>query len=173
MRLLVNNSFPSHIEGIFFIWHYYDESCFSSWFIMVRNQIGKKSSKIYRTFVVSLSIYRFMERIKAVAVEDFEQTAQCLEEQIQHLIKNEPYILIGYSLGGRTAQYYALQARVKIGYLKAVILEGANLGLQSEQEKQSRLVNDNMWAERFFHEKPETVLEDWYQQPVFLINDST
>ena len=47
---------------------------------------------------------------KAVAVEDFEQTAQCLEEQIQHLIKNEPYILIGYSLGGRIAQYYALQA---------------------------------------------------------------
>ena len=24
-----------------------------------------------------------------------------------------------------------------------------------------------MWAERFFHESPETVLEDWYQQPVF------
>ncbi|MDU2245831.1 MAG: 2-succinyl-6-hydroxy-2,4-cyclohexadiene-1-carboxylate synthase, partial [Haemophilus parainfluenzae] len=70
-------------------------------------------------------------------------------------------------LGGRIAQYYALQARVKIGHLKAVILEGANLGLQSEQEKQSRLVNDNTWAERFFHENPETVLEDWYKQPVF------
>ena len=53
------------------------------------------------------------------------------------------------------------------GNLQAVILEGANLGLQSEQEKQSRLVNDNMWAGAFFHEKPETVLEDWYQQPVF------
>ena len=50
------------------------------------------------------------------------------------------------------------------GNLQAVILEGANLGLQSEQEKQSRLVNDKMWAERFFHEKPETVLEDWYKQ---------
>ena len=35
------------------------------------------------------------------------------------------------------------------GNLQAVILEGANLGLQSEQEKQSRLVNDKMWAERF------------------------
>ena len=35
------------------------------------------------------------------------------------------------------------------------------------KKKQSRLVNDKMWAERFFHEKPETVLEDWYQQPVF------
>ena len=104
---------------------------------------------------------------QVIAVEDFEQTAQFLEEQIQHLIKDEPYILIGYSLGGRIAQYYALQARVKIGHLKAVILEGANLGLQSVQEKQSRLVNDKIWAERFFHENPETVLEDWYQQPVF------
>ena len=104
---------------------------------------------------------------KVIAVEDFEQTAQFLENQIQNLIKDEPYILIGYSLGGRIAQYYALQARVKIGHLKAVILEGANLGLPSEQEKQSRLVNDKIWAERFFHEKPETVLEDWYQSPVF------
>ena len=89
---------------------------------------------------------------KGVAVEDFEQTAQYLEEQIQHLIKGEPYILIGYSLGGRIAQYYALQSQVQRGNLQAVILEGANLGLQSEQEKQSRLVNDKMWAERFFHE---------------------
>ena len=104
---------------------------------------------------------------KAVVVEDFEQTVQFLESQIQSLIKDEPYILIGYSLGGRIAQYYALQARVKIGHLKAVILEGANLGLQSEQEKQTRLTNDKMWAERFFHETPEAVLEDWYQQPVF------
>ena len=109
----------------------------------------------------------FHGKNKGVAVDDFEQTAQFLEEQIQHLIKDEPYILIGYSLGGRIAQYYALQARVKIGHLKAVSLEGANLCLQSEQEKQSRLVNDKMWAERFFHENPETVLEDWYQQPVF------
>ena len=104
---------------------------------------------------------------KVIAVEDFEQMAQFLESQIKSLIKDEPYILIGYSLGGRIAQYYALQARVKIGHLKAIILEGANLGLQSEQEKQIRLTNDKMWAERFFHEKPEIVLEDWYQQPVF------
>lgn len=104
---------------------------------------------------------------KAVAVEDFEQTALFIESQIQSLIKDEPYILIGYSLGGRIAQYYALHAQVQRGNLQAVILEGANLGLQSEQEKQTRLTNDKIWAERFFHENPETVLEDWYQQPVF------
>ena len=99
-----------------------------------------------------------MERIKLLPLKILSKRAQFLESQIQHLIKDEPYILIGYSLGGRIAQYYALHAQVQRGNLQAVILEGANLGLQSEQEKQSRLVNDNMWAERFFHEKPETVL---------------
>jgi len=90
---------------------------------------------------------------KAVAVEDFEQTAQFLESQIQSLIRDEPYILIGYSLGGRIAQYYALHAQVQRGNLQAVILEGANLGLQSEQEKQSRLVNDKIAKQPDFREK--------------------
>ena len=140
--------------------------------VFLHGLLGTKSD--WQKVIENLSHFRcfsldlpFHGENKAVAVEDFEQTARFLEEQIQHLIKDESYILIGYSLGGRIAQYYALQARVKIGHLKAVILEGANLGLQSEQEKQSRQVNDNMWAERFFHESPETVLEDWYQQPVF------
>ncbi len=76
-----------------------------------------------------------MERIKLLLLKILSKPLSALKEQIQHLIKDEPYILIGYSLGGRIAQYYALQAKVKIGHLKAVILEGANLGLQSEQEK--------------------------------------
>lgn len=162
----MNNFFPSYIEGISLY------GIIMMNLVFLHGLLGTKSD--WQKVIENLPHFRcfsldlpFHGENKAVAVEDFEQTAQCLEEQIQHLIKNEPYILIGYSLGGRIAQYYALQARVKIGHLKAVILEGANLGLQSEQEKQSRLVNDNMWAERFFHEKPETVLEDWYQQPVF------
>lgn len=144
----MNNFFPLLYRGDFFIWHYYDEYCFSPWFIGHEIRLAKVIENLshFRCFSLDLP---FHGENKAVAVEDFEQTARFLEEQIQHLIKDESYILIGYSLGGRIAQYYALQARVKIGHLKAVILEGANLGLQSEQEKQSRQVNDNMWAERF------------------------
>ena len=119
----MNNFFPLLYRGDFFIWHYYDESCFSPWSIRHEIRLAKSHRK---STALSLSLSRFTVHgeNKAVAVEDFEQTAQCLEEQIQHLIKNEPYILIGYSLGGRIAQYYALQAKVKIGHLKAVILEG-------------------------------------------------
>ena len=50
-------------------------------------------------------------------------------------------ILIGYSLGGRIAQYYALHAQVQRGFFftiyKQWFLEGANLGLQSEQENKA------------------------------------
>ena len=96
---------------------------FSSWLIRYKIRLAKVIENLPHFRCLSLDL-PFHGENKAVAVEDFEQTAQCLEEQIQHLIKDEPYILIGYSLGGRIAQYYALQARVKIGYLKAVILEG-------------------------------------------------
>ena len=122
--------------------------------VFLHGLLGTKSD--WQKVIESLPHFRcfsldlpFHGENKAVAVEDFEQTAQFLEEQIQHLIKDEPYILIGYSLGGRIAQYYVLQAKVKIGHLKAVILEGVNLGLQSGQEKQSRLVNDKCGQSAF------------------------
>ena len=116
---------------------------FSPWSIRHEIRLAKSHRKS-TALSLSLSDLPFHGDNKDVAVEDFDQTAQFLESQIQSLIKDEPYILIGYSLGGRVAQYYALHAQVQRGNLQAVILEGANLGLQSEQEKQSRLVNDKM-----------------------------
>ena len=55
------------------------------------------------------------------------------------------------------------------GNLQAVILEGANLGLQSEQEKQSRLVNDKMWAERFSMKPLKPYSKIGINNPSFLI----
>ncbi|MDH2926586.1 2-succinyl-6-hydroxy-2,4-cyclohexadiene-1-carboxylate synthase [Lonepinella koalarum] len=104
---------------------------------------------------------------KPVEVTGFEQTAQFVSQQIQQKIQNKPYILVGYSLGGRIALYYALQAQWEKGNLQGLILEGANLGLKNEQEKQQRWQNDQYWAKRFMKENPETVLQDWYQQSVF------
>lgn len=109
----------------------------------------------------------FHGEAKAVQVADFDETAQYLAQKIQSAVKNEPYFLVGYSLGGRLAMYYALQAEVEKGQLQGVILEGANLGFQTEQEKQARWQNDTHWAMRFINESPEKVLDDWYQQPVF------
>ncbi|WP_439238736.1 2-succinyl-6-hydroxy-2,4-cyclohexadiene-1-carboxylate synthase [Lonepinella sp. BR2919] len=127
----------------------------------------KKLSKIAPQFdCVALDLPLHGEN-KHVEVADFEQTAQFISQQICQKIQNKPYILIGYSLGGRIALYYALQAQCEKGNLQGIILEGANLGLHSEQEKQQRWQSDQQWAKRFMTENPEKVLQDWYQQPVF------
>ena len=72
--------------------------------------------------------------------------------------------LMGYSLGGRLAMSYGIRHPETIHKL---ILEGAHTGLLTEQEKQQRKVSDERWAKRFVHEPINTVLYDWYQQPVF------
>ncbi|OOF86136.1 2-succinyl-6-hydroxy-2,4-cyclohexadiene-1-carboxylate synthase [Rodentibacter ratti] len=109
----------------------------------------------------------FHGKAKETAVCHFNDTADYLSKQIQSAVKNEPYFLVGYSLGGRIAMHYALQANVEKGDLQAVVLEGVNLGLKTEEEKKARWQNDTHWAGRFTNEAPESVLEDWYQQPVF------
>ncbi|MCK3658443.1 2-succinyl-6-hydroxy-2,4-cyclohexadiene-1-carboxylate synthase [Pasteurellaceae bacterium Pebbles2] len=110
---------------------------------------------------------------KSVEVADFAQCSQYLAEQIQIHCQNQPYILIGYSLGGRLALHYALAAQVEKGNLQGVIVEGANLGLSSEIDKKVRWENDAFWAKRFANEPAESVLEDWYQQAVFAHLNST
>lgn len=109
----------------------------------------------------------FHGKAKNVEVSDFNETSEYLSKQIQSAVKNKPYFLVGYSLGGRLAMHYALQAKIEKGNLQAIILEGANLGLKTEEEKQTRWKNDTHWAMRFINESPETVLANWYQQPVF------
>lgn len=104
---------------------------------------------------------------KSYVVQDFEQTCAFLSERIYQHIGNRPYYLIGYSLGGRIALYYALHAQVAKGNLCGLILEGANLGLKTELERQVRWRNDLYWAQRFQRETPQRVLNDWYQQAVF------
>lgn len=109
----------------------------------------------------------FHGKAKETAVCHFNDTADYLSKQIQNAVNHEPYLLVGYSLGGRIAMHYALEAKVEKGNLQAVVLEGANLGLKTKEEKQARWQNDTQWATRFSKETPEKVLADWYQQPVF------
>ncbi|PJG83850.1 2-succinyl-6-hydroxy-2,4-cyclohexadiene-1-carboxylate synthase [Caviibacterium pharyngocola] len=101
------------------------------------------------------------------SVEDFEQCAHYVAQCIRAQIGERDYILTGYSLGGRIALYYALESRVEKGNLRAVIAEGAGLGLQTADEKHARWQNDCHWVQRFRQEPIEKVLQDWYRQAVF------
>lgn len=100
-----------------------------------------------------------------ISCQHLDEAYQLLQQTLQQLLGNQPFWLVGYSLGGRLALYYALNSTA--ANLQGVILEGVNIGLVSVEEKQQRWQHDRRWAARFRHEPITEVLADWYQQPVF------
>ncbi|HEY4467961.1 MAG TPA: 2-succinyl-6-hydroxy-2,4-cyclohexadiene-1-carboxylate synthase [Klebsiella sp.] len=74
------------------------------------------------------------------------------------------YWLVGYSLGGRVAMFYACQPRKG---LCGLVVEGAHPGLRDDNQRLLRQRSDAAWAERFRDEPLTQVFADWYQQPVF------
>ncbi len=75
------------------------------------------------------------------------------------------YWLLGYSLGGRIAMYHACQGDA--AGLRGLLVEGGHPGLASAAEREARQRHDADWARRFRYEPLDSVLPDWYQQPVF------
>lgn len=114
-----------------------------------------------RPLVIDLPLHHQSQHCQC---DDFSQARTLLDQTFRQLIA-QPFYLVGYSLGGRLALDYLFhQANPN---LQGVILEGANVGLTTEWERQARWQNDQHWANRFRHEPMTKVLNDWYQQPVF------
>lgn len=94
---------------------------------------------------------------------------EVLEQTISTLGLKQ-FALLGYSLGGRLAMSYARQFPHR---LSGLLLEGSHPGLLDNEEKKARQASDQHWANRFITEPVVRVLEDWYQQAVFLdLNNS-
>ncbi|WP_112165590.1 2-succinyl-6-hydroxy-2,4-cyclohexadiene-1-carboxylate synthase [Klebsiella sp. WCHKl090539] len=96
--------------------------------------------------------------------------------EVSHLIEKTlnsynilKYWLVGYSLGGRVAMYFAYQPREG---LCGLVVEGGHPGLADENQRLLRRRNDAAWAERFRREPLTQVFADWYQQPVFASLDA-
>jgi len=72
--------------------------------------------------------------------------------------------IIGYSMGGRIALYLALHhPEIAMGF----VIESSSPGLLDPETAVARLHQDQQWAERWRTEPIDTVLQDWYRQPVF------
>lgn len=75
------------------------------------------------------------------------------------------YWLIGYSLGGRIAMYYA--CRAALPGLMGLMVEAAHPGLGQQNERLTRQHQDRCWAERFRSQPLCQTLAQWYSQPLF------
>ncbi|EKT55601.1 2-succinyl-6-hydroxy-2,4-cyclohexadiene-1-carboxylate synthase [Providencia sneebia] len=101
---------------------------------------------------------------QSVTCQSFHHFDEQLVQLLQyHDIKQ--FYLIGYSLGARLAMHTACFHKPE--GLRGLVIEGGHVGLSEQVLRDERYVHDHHWAQRFRHEPIESVLNDWYQQPVF------
>ncbi|BBH52559.1 alpha/beta fold hydrolase [Fluviispira sanaruensis] len=94
----------------------------------------------------------------------FKNWANCFNQKIFAKKNNfEKNVLVGYSLGGRLA----LHALIENHDWDAALIVSANPGLNTENEKYARILNDKKWAERFLNEDWDAVMQAWNGQGVF------
>ncbi len=89
-----------------------------------------------------------------------EETADLLADALP----NEPFVLAGYSLGGRVALHVALRHPERISQLA---LLSATAGIVEDPERAARLARDEVLATRIESIGTEAFLDEWLAQPLF------
>lgn len=92
-----------------------------------------------------------------------EAVAADLHKFITHVIES-PVHLVGYSMGGRLALYFALHYPDSI---RKLVLESASPGLASEAERQARRASDDQLAARILQNGIAAFVEEWDNLPLF------
>lgn len=89
-------------------------------------------------------------------LDDLQELFKCLNIM--------DFILAGYSMGGRTALAYACTYPAGI---RQLILESASPGLRTEAERQQRIQQDHLLAERIEREGVSAFTSYWESIPLF------
>lgn len=88
------------------------------------------------------------------------ETADLLAEALPR----EPFVLGGYSMGGRTALHFALRHRERLSRL---VLLSATLGIRDDAERAARRDRDNALAIHLEEIGATLFLDEWLAQPMF------
>lgn len=94
---------------------------------------------------------------------DFAFIQQQLDEVLQTFRKYD-ITMHGYSMGGRTALYYALHGKIK---LEGLILESASPGIQDNASRSERIQVDEARAKVLEIAGIEVFVNDWEKLPLF------
>lgn len=77
---------------------------------------------------------------------------------------SRPVTLLGYSMGGRIALYFALRYPERV---QTLILESTSPGLQSLSARTERARIDDLWAEKILLNGLPVFVDEWYRLPLF------
>ena len=102
----------------------------------------------------------FPIRREMITIESVAQGVVALLDQL----RLDKATLLGYSMGGRTALFTALQFPDR---LNGLILESAGPGLEDEYERRVRTALDDDRAYHLRVQGLDPFLDDWYKAPLF------
>jgi len=104
-----------------------------------------------------------------ISAGNFDHCCHLIAETVKQNRQDDsqPIAMIGYSLGARLAMYGLSFGLFEQLNVVSYLIEGGNFGLRNQEERELRLQNDQHWADCFTQQKIDTVLQNWYQQPVF------
>jgi 2-succinyl-6-hydroxy-2,4-cyclohexadiene-1-carboxylate synthase len=96
----------------------------------------------------------------AEVAASLDETADLLIDVLPH----EPFILGGYSFGGRVALHVAQRHAERLSHL---VVLSATLGVRDEHERRDRRKRDEQLADRIEEIGAEAFLDEWLAQPMF------
>ena len=97
-------------------------------------------------------------------LEDWPALAQALHRRIEEMDCQGKPIVVGYSMGARTAMQLATYAPDALGGL---VLISGHPGYTDPDEAKARRIEDEMLAQRLEYQELEEVVQEWERKPIF------
>lgn len=121
--------------------------------------IGELSKKIPDGFEwITYDVWKDLERLpEGSTMEDWGK-------MFVSNLGDGPYVMVGYSMGGRLLMHGPWITSPK---MKSLITISAKIQIPPS-EREARLQRDQAWARRFLHDPWEKVISSWEAQDVFL-----
>lgn len=101
-------------------------------------------------------------QIEDASAYRMESVVEQLNETLSFI--TEPFFLLGYSMGGRTALSYTVAYPERVRHL---VLESASPGLATKEEQEERKVRDEQLARRIEREGIASFVAFWEEIPLF------
>lgn len=119
----------------------------------------------FRLYCVDFLGHGVSDRSYNPALYHFDTVLRHLYTLIHTLVGDEPYGILGYSMGGRMALQYA--AMYEPSRLMFLVLESASPGIEDIKERQERVARDERLAHDIENHSIEWFEDMWSKLPIF------